>query len=58
MLFRSDLSAISAYALDPVGQMQATKIMGGVGDNTFAPQNPYTREQSIVTILRLYNTVK
>ena len=54
----ADMGSVSAYALDPVGQMQATKIMSGVGDNTFAPQNPYTREQSIVTILRLYNTVK
>ena len=32
--------------------------MSGVGDNTFAPQNPYTREQSIITILRLFNAMK
>jgi hypothetical protein len=40
------------------GQMQATGIMGGVGNNTFAPKDPYTREQSIITIMRLYDVVK
>ena len=52
-----DGSSISAYAVEAVGQMQATGVMGGIGDNTFAPKNNYSREQSIVTILRLYNIV-
>ena len=54
----ADMSSVSSYATGPVGQMQATGVMGGVGNNTFAPKNPYTREQSIVTILRLFNIVK
>ena len=54
----ADMGSVSGYAAEAVGQMQATGIMGGVGNNTFAPKNPYTREQSIVTILRLFNAVK
>jgi len=52
-----DNGDISDWALESVGQMQAAGIMNGVGDNIFAPQDPYTREQSIVTILRLYGIV-
>ena len=54
----SDSAQVSSWALEAVGQMQATGIMGGVGDNTFAPKSDYTREQSIMTIYRLYNAVK
>ena len=54
----SDNGSISPWALEAVGQMQTTGIMGGVGNNTFAPKDPYTREQSIVTIMRLYNVLK
>lgn len=54
----SDNSSISFWAFDAVGQMQASGIMSGVGNNTFAPKSDYTREQSILTILRLYNAVK
>ena len=32
--------------------------MSGVGNNTFDPQGTYTREQSIVTVLRLFDVVK
>jgi len=45
---------LSSWAYDAVGQVQAAGIMGGVGDNRFAPSGNYTREQSIVTILRLF----
>lgn len=54
----ADNSAISDWAYDAVGQMQATGVMNGVGDNEFAPSDDYTREQSIVTIMRLYDIVK
>jgi len=53
----ADDAQISSWAIDGVGQMQATGIMGGVGDNRFAPQGDYTREQSIVTIMRLFDTI-
>ena len=54
----SDTSTISSWALESVGQIQVSGIMNGVGNNMFAPQNPYSREQSIITILRLYEEVK
>ena len=54
----TDNSSVAPWAIEAVGQMQATGIMGGVGNNTFAPKSDYTREQSIVTMLRLYNIVK
>ena len=54
----ADKSSISTWALLPVGQVQDAGIMSGIGDNTFAPQDPYSREQSIATILRVYDRVK
>jgi len=53
----SDNTAISSWAIDGVGEVQAAGIMGGVGNNMFAPQGSYTREQSIVTIVRLLDIV-
>ena len=54
----ADNAAIASWAFDAVGQMQASGVMGGVGNNTFAPQVSYSREQSILTMLRLYESVK
>lgn len=54
----ADNSSIASWAFDAVGQMQASGVMGGVGNNTFAPQVSYSREQSILTMLRLYESVK
>jgi len=51
----ADNSAVSSWASAAVGQVQAAGIMGGVGDNNFSPKGSYTREQSILTILRLYD---
>lgn len=34
------------------------KIMGGVGNGRFSPLGSFTREQSYVTMLRLYNAVE
>ena len=54
----NDNASIATYAFEAVGQMQVTEIMGGVGDNTFSPKSPYTREQSIMTIWRLFEIVE
>lgn len=54
----ADNAAISSWAFDAVGQVQATGIMSGVGNNTFDPQGKYTREQSILTMYRLYAITK
>ena len=53
----ADNAQIATWAREAVGQMQSAGIMSGVGNNQFAPQGDYTREQSIVTIMRLYDFV-
>ena len=53
----ADNSQIASWAIVEVGQIQAVDIMRGVGNNRFAPQDPYTREQSIITILRMFDFV-
>ena len=53
----ADNAQISAWAVDAVGQIQAAGIMGGTGNNMFSPSGDYTREQSIVTLLRLFEIV-
>ena len=50
----ADNASISSWARTQVGQVQAAEIMGGTGNNMFSPKGSYTREQSIVTMLRLY----
>jgi len=50
----ADNTQISSWAIGAVGQIQAAGIMGGVGNNQFSPQGDYTREQSIITILRMF----
>lgn len=51
----ADNAQLSSWAVDGVGQIQAAGIMTGVGDNTFVPHGSYTREASIITILRLFD---
>jgi len=53
----ADNDQISTWAFDGVGQMQASGIMGGVGNNRFDPHGAYTREQSVITMLRLFDIV-
>lgn len=54
----ADKDAVASWAADAVGEMQASGIMGGVGDNQFAPTMTYSMEQSIVTLKRLFDMVK
>ena len=54
----ADNKSISSWAKDAVGQMQKSGVMGGTGNNQFTPKGTYTREQSILTALRLYNILK
>lgn len=51
----SDDNYISDWAKDAVYKMKKYGIMNGTGDNNFSPKENYTTEQSIVTILRLFN---
>ena len=51
----ADNAQLSSWARDGVGAAQASGLMGGVGNNMFSPRGLYTREQSIITILRLFD---
>lgn len=53
-----DNDAIAGWAWPAVGQMQLSGVMGGTGNNQFSPKMPYTREQSVVTIMRMYELLK
>ena len=49
-----DSHLISSWATEAVEFVQAAGIMGGIGDNQFNPAGQFTREQSIITTLRLF----
>lgn len=50
----SDENAIAIWAVVGVNFVSANGIMTGVGNNMFSPHTLYTREQAIVTMLRLF----
>ena len=50
----ADSASVSSWAADAVAKMENSGIMTGVGNNRFDPQGPYSREQSIMTMFRLY----
>lgn len=49
-----DSSQLRSWSREYVNWCYRHGIMEGVGDNEFAPEESYTREQAIVTALRLY----
>jgi len=51
----ADNNEASAWALESIGRVQAAGVMSGTGDNMFSPKQPYTREQSIITVMRVFN---
>ena len=51
----ADNADIAAWAREAVGQMQASGIMNGTGNNQFKPHDPYSIEQAIVTLLKVYD---
>ena len=53
----SDAGEAGNWALNAIGCVQGTGIMSGVGGGRFAPQDTYTREQSVVTIINLYQHI-
>lgn len=52
----ADSAKIQSWAWKNVDWVYRQGIMNGMGENTFAPDGEYTREQSIVTALRLYDS--
>lgn len=54
----TDSEDIGEWAKEAVYSMNTAGIMTGMGDNKFEPKRNYTNEQSIATIMRLYDIVK
>jgi hypothetical protein len=54
----TDTSEITPWAIESVEGVVAAGIMSGVGNYIFAPQQLYTREQSIATIMRMLDFAK
>ena len=52
----ADGADIQSWARNDVYWVYNQGVMNGVSGNRFAPNNSYTREQSIATMLRLYDT--
>ena len=51
----ADSSSISGWAADSVGRVNAAGIMLGVSESQFNPQGNFTGEQTIITLLRLFD---
>jgi len=50
----ADNAMIADWAIEAVGQVQAAGIMGGVGNNQFNPTGQFTREQSVIVMLAVF----
>lgn len=53
----ADSDQVSAYAMNNIQTLCNMRIMNGVGDNRFAPQDLYTTEQAIATLVRVYENI-
>ena len=56
--YYNDYNIISDWAKDGVSFAYHFGIMNGTGDNMFSPKESYSREQSVVTLLRLYKAIE
>ena len=54
----ADWGSISSWAQTSVSQVMAAGIMRGVGVNVFGPGHSCSREQSVVIMLRLFDTMR
>jgi hypothetical protein len=52
-----DGGQVADWARDALGFVVANGIMKGTGDDVFSPLGMYTRQQSFVTMMRLYDAV-
>ncbi|MBQ3124926.1 MAG: S-layer homology domain-containing protein [Clostridia bacterium] len=50
-----DINDISEWASGSVQVMSNLGFMNGVGENKFAPKDNYTAEQSVTTLIRMYD---
>lgn len=53
----ADSSQVASWAKEAVDYICKAGIMGGTGDNRFSPTGSYSREQSFMTIYRLFQKV-
>ena len=53
-----DNDAISAWAIEAIGRTQASGIMLDNGNKRFSPKDYYTIEQSIVSLLKLFDLLE
>jgi len=51
----ADMGSAATWAVDGINFVRANGIMQGTGGNNFSPLSAYTREQSIITILRIFD---
>lgn len=54
----ADEKEIEAYFVENVKFMAKSGLIGGVGNNKFAPKSTSTREQAVLIALRVYETYK
>ena len=52
-----DAASIAPWAQDAVDYVFSIGVMNGTGNDSFSPRNTYTREQSYMTIYRLFVAV-
>lgn len=52
-----DVNDVSDWAACSVQIISNLGFMNGVGDNAFAPQETYTAEQSVTTVVRMYEAI-
>lgn len=53
----ADGEAVADWAQNDVSYISQIKVMGGTGENMFSPLGNYSREQSFVTVYRLYRAM-
>lgn len=53
----ADNASVASYAQEAVAYVKALGVMNGTSETTFSPFDTYTRQQSYMTIWRLYNVM-
>lgn len=53
-----DASTIANWAKPSVNYVAATGVMNGTGNNSFSPKGNYSKQQAMMTIVRLFESVK
>jgi len=51
-----DGATIADWAAEAIGQMRQAGVMVGTSPTKFSPKQPFSREQSMITMLRMYET--